>query len=129
MRKIFVWFLCRDARVVRGDAEFPEQGDQAGREQQGVDVAAMLVFSDRDGEQGHRGLREPAVILFPTCREDENINITCVGRDALIMSYEGRLVFIPDMEKKLTGANVSKILIISRPCGLQKKENNQAPLA
>ena len=48
MRKIFVWFLCLDARVVRGDAEFPEQGDQAGREQQGVDVAAMLVFSDRD---------------------------------------------------------------------------------
>ena len=69
------------------------------------------------------------MILLPTCREDENIHIACAGRDALIMSYEGRLVFIPDMEKKLTGANVSKILIISRPCGLQKKENNQAPLA
>ena len=48
MRKFFVWFLCRDARVVRGDAELPEQGDQAVGEQQGVDVAAMLVFSDRD---------------------------------------------------------------------------------
>ena len=48
MRKIFVWFLCRDARVVRGDAELPEQGEQAVGEQQGVDVAAMLVFSDRD---------------------------------------------------------------------------------
>ncbi|MCI6538628.1 MAG: hypothetical protein MR460_00580 [Bilophila wadsworthia] len=43
-----MWFLCRDARVVRGDAELPEQGDQAVGEQQGVDIAAMLVFSDRD---------------------------------------------------------------------------------
>ena len=75
MRKFFVWFLCRDARGVRGDAELSEQGDQAVGEQQGVDVAAMLVFSDRDvvrhdkliekvldgahgrlGAQGHRGL-------------------------------------------------------------------------
>ena len=75
MRKFFVWFLFLDARVVRGDAELSEQGDQAVGEQQGVDVAAMLVFSDRDvvrldqlieivldgahgrlGAQGHRGL-------------------------------------------------------------------------
>ena len=65
---------------------------------------------------------------FRTSHEIQKIE-TWDYRDALIMSYEGRLVFIPDMEKKLTGANVSKILIISRPCGLQKKENNQAPLA
>ena len=33
---------------MRGDAELSEQGEQVVGEQQGVDVAAMLVFSDRD---------------------------------------------------------------------------------
>ncbi len=105
---------------MRGNAELPEQGKQAGREQQVVDVASrLLVLLDGDvlcldelrsvvlnragrrfAQERQRGLGWIAVILVPTELKDDPVKIGRNNRNKLVVFDETRLVFIPNMEKK-----------------------------
>ena len=125
---------------MRGNAELPEQGKQAGREQQVVDVASrLLVLLDGDvlcldelrsvvlnragrrfAQERQRGLGWIAVILVPTELKDEPIEMSssCLMKRGWYLSRTWK--------KRLVG---EKVLIFPRPCWLQKKEYNKAPLA
>ena len=104
---------------MRGNAELPEQGKQAGREQQVVDVASrLLVLLDGDvlcldelrsvvlnragrrfAQERQRGLGWIAVILVPTELKDDPVKIGRANRNEFIVLDETRLGFIPNMEK------------------------------
>ena len=103
-----------------GNAELPEQGDQAGGEQEVINVPTCLfVLFDGDvlcldefrslvlnrarrgfAEKCQRGLGWIAVILVPTVFKDDSVEIGRAKRNKLVAFDKTRLVFIPNMEKK-----------------------------
>lgn len=121
---------------MRGNAELPEQGKQAGREQQVVDVASRLfVLLDGDvlcldelcriilnragrrfAQERQRGLGWIAVILVPTELKDDPVKIGRANRNKFVALDETRLVFIPNMEKKTRrrkSSHISATLLVA----------------
>ena len=110
------------------DVQLAEQRHQPGREQQVVDIVAAFVLPNLDvvsfdqlskvvlhcahgrlGEHGHRGLREPAVVLLPALLKEQHIHIGCAEGDAAIMLDEARLKFVPNMEEQTDWSESSHI--------------------